>query len=332
MSRRAALADGVEIMVMEGLGNVTETKPPPAGGRNAHVTIQAKGLRIPLSGWIDTADAAGAELWTLAQLAHAEGRSVTYRIEVHRKGNVDPHTPIADLAAIDKARRLVALGVAGIAPTRSEPQEGALTPGTDERRPGPAAPRNGAQAPASGDSGPLPLGPDGDPGPTESNEAPRRARVEEGRPWQPTNSDGSTNLGSYAATASIAFVELAHELLARRYAESAAAVEVARPSVEPEPEPPGPPPMGQVVYLARQLLRAADRAQAAIRGDHRVDRMDNSHTRARGAVRSALEVYPVPFGAEEAVRQQWTENLWTRAADLLRAGLALLEPEPEPEP
>ncbi len=36
------------------------------------------------------------------------------------------------------------------------------------------------------------------------------------------------------------------------------------------------------------------------------------------AVRSALEVYPVPFGVEEAVRQQWTENLLTRAADLNR--------------
>ncbi len=50
------------------------------------------------------------------------------------------------------------------------------------------------------------------------------------------------------------------------------------------------------------------------------------------AVRSALEVYPVPFGVEEAVRQQWTENLLTRAADLLRVGVVLLEPEPEVEP
>lgn len=141
-----------------------------------------------------------------------------------------------------------------------------------------------------------------------TNGTTRRPRVAEGKPWEPTNSDGSTNFGSYAFLAAEGMVQQAHELLlAHRPGEVPTMVNVGR--------------------LARQLLRAADRAQASIRADGHVDRMDGSHTRCRGAVRAALEVYPVPFDSPETAGA-WVDNLTDYAVMLLEVGATLLDPEP----
>lgn len=147
------------------------------------------------------------------------------------------------------------------------------------------------------------------------SEAPRRrARVAEGKPWEPDNSDGSLNLGSYAFMASAAMAEWAFELLVARDRETA---ELGKTE---------PPRSGQVKNLAGHLLDIADRVQANLRADGRVDRMDASHTRARGAVRTVLPVHPVPFGAELNDILEWTDAVTAAATGVLEAAVALVEP------
>lgn len=67
------------------------------------------------------------------------------------------------------------------------------------------------------------------------------------------------------------------------------------------------------------LLDAADRTQAAIRPDGRTDRMDASHTRARGAVRSVIDAQGVPWDviAQPEGRPAWVASLATQATQLL---------------
>jgi hypothetical protein len=82
--------------------------------------------------------------------------------------------------------------------------------------------------------------------------------------------------------------------------------------------------------LTRRLLRASDLTQAAVRSDGHCDRMDGSHTRARAAVRSALEAHPVPWGAEPAELDQWVADLSAYAAVIIRVSLSLVVPEALP--
>lgn len=156
----------------------------------------------------------------------------------------------------------------------------------------------------------------GDPGPTEPPDdgehfgaTPTGPRMAEGKPWERTNSDGSVNLGSYAITASLGMVELAYELLCQRQRETGKAGT----------------PNGELKGFARMLLDASDRVQAIIRQDHRVDRQDNSHTRARGAVRSVVESTGVPWDSLETLDQKkaWVAFLVEQASGLLALALEL---------
>lgn len=146
----------------------------------------------------------------------------------------------------------------------------------------------------------------------------RRARVAEGRPWEPYNSDGSLNIGSYEVGAAVGTVEWAHDLLVRHHRDEA--TETGVPFVSP--------PAGQVRALARRILRAADIAQALLRADGNVDRMAASHTRARGAIRSVMYGLPVPWGAPEDEIDDWVRQLGSAAAVLLRVAVTLNEPDP----
>lgn len=130
------------------------------------------------------------------------------------------------------------------------------------------------------------------------------AKHTEGKPWEEDNSPGDPNRGSYGYSAAVGMTELAQDLLDK---------------VDDE----HPPALAKVTYLARVLLRSADAAQAAIRGDGWVDRMDTSHVRARGAIRSACESIPVPIGADETARNDWEIAITQRAVDLLAIAATL---------
>jgi hypothetical protein len=140
----------------------------------------------------------------------------------------------------------------------------------------------------------------------------RGARVEEGKAWEEFNSDGSVNIGSFRMQANLAGVNWAQRLLVERA--RIVAGETGTPAaIDP----------GQLRSLARELLELSDRIQASIRADGRSNRMDNSHTRARSALSTALHVYPVPFGADEEVKVRWREEVVAWAVLCLRMALEL---------
>lgn len=145
--------------------------------------------------------------------------------------------------------------------------------------------------------------------PAEEPPPPRRGpRVEEGRPWELYNTDRSLNLGSYSYRGTVEMVELAHELTVAHDAELVEAGEFNLRKVE---------------GLAKTLLEVADHVQAETRADGHVDRMDASHRRARYAVRSALVLHPVPWGADADTRKAWADRLANHATGILHISLNL---------
>lgn len=131
-------------------------------------------------------------------------------------------------------------------------------------------------------------------------------RIIEGKPWETLNSDGSPNMGSYAMQAAIGMLELAQECWRRDH-------------------PDEPIDRERVRKLAHSLLRIADRAQASVRTDGRANRMDNSHARSRGAVRSGVEAYPVPWKAENGAAQAWVSNVTDHASWLMQSAVELVD-------
>lgn len=124
-----------------------------------------------------------------------------------------------------------------------------------------------------------------------------RTPATEAKPWDTLNTDGRPNLGSYEVGAALDAVKLAHRLT----------VDMLD----------GQPPIkGEVQYLAKLLLAAADGAQTRATGA-RVDRQAASHKHATRAVAAALQAHPVPWGADDDERGAWFEQLTNRAAMLL---------------
>jgi len=138
-----------------------------------------------------------------------------------------------------------------------------------------------------------------------AQQKPRRAKIAEGKPWEPVNSDGSPNLGSYEFTAIDGSVALAYSLLGRGA------------------------PAERIERIAGLILRIADRLQAHLRSDGRVDRMAGSHTRARGLVRAVVEAAPPPVRGDDEADRAWAMVVYKEARLLARIGLALWDQDPD---
>lgn len=290
--------DGAEVRVETGKGYITHADLE-GQGRNVRVEVRAThaNLREPVSGWLDTTDSRLFEAVRDAVQASAE---VDYVIHVKRKRDVDPSLPIAELGNRQKVRDLHAIAPAGSLPRQDAPQANPPGPGAANSPPG----SNRSEAPPIPEQGPPP-----------ARSVRRGIRVEEAKPWERRNSDGSVNLGSYEATATIGMASLAYRVL----------LEKARADATARGIDPLAPSRVQVLNLGRFLLEAADAAQAAVRSDGCADRMDASHTRARGAIREALDAYPVPWKATDEERRAWRDTLAATAAMLLTVGTELLE-------
>lgn len=349
--------DQGEVRIETGTGIIENVDGFEGSRRNVQVEIKPTHFqaRYNVKAWADTKALGLADSLRAAWDSRSE---IEYRIEVHRKDGVDPSIAIADLGNADKIRDLVSIKpVSGAErPATAEPERAAPSPSAS---PAPQPrPQQAAQAPIP--DGPR-WGPNGEPlnsaaadalEAREAAKAPEQKaheadlatrpqnpaaaamaaaglerpkvepsptgrygpRIEEGRPWHRLNSDGSLNLGSYEAKAALEFAALAYSLLIENARTNHA---VYRTDLEP-PTP------AQVKNLGRILLEAADKAQAAVRHDGHVDRMDNSHTRARQAVRAALDVYPVPWGKSAEVRAEWAATLADHAGMLLRVAVDLI--------
>lgn len=306
-----------------GYGQIEDVKLP-AGKRNAQVIIKAEQLRDPVQGWVDTQG--DRDTYLAAVAAQEQGQRIFYRIETHRKDSVDVAVAFSELGRNDKVRdvrEIVAVNGKGQPLSGSVPEQGAAEQPTlpvSGNEPRDEAPVSGNGTGGEGDIEPGANtdtnggNSDSNGGESQQQSEPRRRgpRIAEGKPWEALNSDGSLNLGSYAVQAAEGMVLLAHDLLVARWRAGDAEQ---------------PPSAGQVTFLAKALLTAADQAQANTRADRHADRMDNSHTRARSAVRAALEVHPVPFGADQPTRDQWLADLTAYATSILSIVLGVIDRE-----
>ena len=135
-----------------------------------------------------------------------------------------------------------------------------------------------------------------------------RPVASDNRPWDLTNSDGRPNLSSYAADGVMELVTVAGKLRVAR----------TRSLHEQDPTVPlDPPTETQVFQLAKHLLHLADTIQHRARGGGRVDRNVKSHRLARQAVREAIHVYPIPWGADTDGMAAWSELMITYGTALL---------------
>lgn len=118
------------------------------------------------------------------------------------------------------------------------------------------------------------------------------SRFVEGKPWEHDNGDGTPNRGSYAFQAVLGSVHLAHDLL--------------RETQDPPAEH-----RRSVEAVTDAILLACDLTHARLIGTT-ADRMANSHTRCRAAVRSAIDLIPFPGSVEPDTLDKWA----LRVADL----------------
>lgn len=305
MARTVIQHDGAEAIEETGYGRITELKHD-GQARNAQVFINAEHLDDPVSGWVDTS---WMPTWGPVNAIYAGDLRCWYRIVVHRRKGVDLAKSFDSLAKREKVRDVLELKEAP-APRGGAARGGAATAVAEAAPPAQAAPP--AVAPPSAPP-PPPAAPEASQGeaPPANGSAPRRGpRVQEAKQWEPTNSDGSPNFGSYAFAAAVGMVELAQDLWLKGH-EGVPITDDVRVAI---------------ARLGATLLRVADDVQAHVRRDGRSDRMDTSHVRARGAVRSAVEALPVPWEADRNARAAWVSSLehhgdWIMATARGLAGL-----------
>lgn len=298
-----------EVLVQTGVGYVSTLNPP--GKRNAKLEITAvePKLRYPLRATVDTLDDA---LYQRVRKAHEGKFLVEYRIETHRLNGVSGDKPIADLEKEEKASRLYRLERAAGAAQAEAPQAApAAQQAPPPPPPAPTPQANSHQAPPAppaAESRPVENQPD----PPQNGNG-RRGRIAEPRPWERTIQlpEGEIpNLGSYAVTAAVGMSEYAYELLVKTRRERGRDLR---------------PPREQVKVMAAMLLEASDAVQRAVRPDGCMDRMDNSHTRARGAVRTVIEALGVPWEqvSDPPGRPAWVQFVAEEATMLVQVGLEL---------
>lgn len=300
MAVRTEVIDGAEVRIETGRGLIT-LFDTAGQGRNLKVEFKATHTRLdqPVTGWADSQDRL---LCQRLQEAVDHNAEIDYEVRVVRKRDVDRSIPFAELTSKQKVRELFSIG----SPGSSSPPATASTYTPPKDTPPPAT--EASEGPAS-------------PGPSSSPaRAVRRGlRVEEARPWERYNTDGSLNLGSYEVTACYGMTSLAFELILEKARQDAAAT--GAPLEAPDPS--------RVMGLATTLLQAADIAQATVRSDGCTDRLDASHSRARGALRTALDAYPVPWDARDAGdKRAWRDLLADTAAQLLSIAVSLTQLEP----
>ena len=132
----------------------------------------------------------------------------------------------------------------------------------------------------------------------------RRPRpvASDSKPWEPLNTDQRPNLSSYEILAACGMIDMAHGIL--------------QDGMLPDP--------AEVLRLAGSLLRMADRIQTGATGG-RPDRMVSSHTRARGFLRTTVEILPPPMMETSNKKKiAWCEAVVAHATALLYGAAFLI--------
>lgn len=338
-------ADGAgvraEVLVTENTGRITSIKERE---KSAEIQMAVPGFKHAERGWIRRDD----PLFAVIKEAHEAEKDITIHIEAQRKPGVDRKTPMKELrTSSDVARENITKIIARVNGELTEeavtnPDEDHLAEGAHVRHvarsggsstPTPATTRPGntpnvqllRQAIESG----LPQGvisslaanmiasgvaladvnaafygkttAANSNAPTQTNGS--RAFAREEAPYKQYNSDGRLNLGSTSVMGGISSEKVAVDLLRKAGVKELLVqpplyAEVAR----------------QVGNLAAVLLSMADVLQVYGYGEGAVpNRMDASHTRARGVIYDTIEI-GVPLQAKDldengSVRREWVDTV-----------------------
>lgn len=343
MAKTTEVIDGVECGLETGTGVIAELD---TSKRNWDVAFRADhtNLRKPVKGWLDPGPERDAPLAAVVEDAFANQRRVAYRIVIRRRAGQPDDIPFAEVPQFERLRDLVDVAVLD---ANGRPPASFDTAGTRSPSGAAPAPQPPAAAPEAQDEAPAPVDepvdepvgePEAPPPPDDgaeptaaaggSTDGKRGPRIAEPKPWEPfqvlANGETTLNLGSYAVQAVEGMVLLAHDLLLAK----------AQLDARAEGKPIVPPTPARLRALAVRLLQASDRAQAAVRADGHFDRMSSSHTRARAAVRSALEVHPVPWdqAGDLEVLRAWVDDLAAYATAILTTVIGIIDPASVPTP
>lgn len=329
MSKSVQTTEGVEFGVEQNTGHFRAVDSAH-GKRNALVSITVARFESPVTASIDTDDAA---LWRVAQEMWRTGGLFDYRIEIHRDGSIDPTIPFESVPKTKQARhrRLVWMepaGPGGQAPAGSPSQPAPAPVPVVEVPSGNAADPRWTPQPAGGPPV-CPLCPE----PIGTRRVHRHeasGRFAHHECWDADRTGQPISAPPAAPALDVAnpTPEIAHPCpldAASDMVDLALGLLMEHRLAVGDVEPP---PTRQVKALAARLLMAADKAQAKVRDDGLTNRMWDSHTRARLAVRTALKCFPVPWGEPgtpveqlEGQRKVWIDQLGAYAAELVAAAI-----------
>lgn len=267
-------ANGVraEVYVQKGTGTIVSIKPGTANVA-AQVAVKHENPKVkyPIMGWVPIAD----PIYPLIQEAFDSQTPIEYRFESQRKINEPRDTPIAPMReTTDLAREHTTPIFAGI---NGKLSSEAVTNVSEDPAPGGRIRAVDAPAPAPAVQQPTQ---------NQNQYSQGNGNITEEPPFKETNSDGSTNYGSYAIQAAVGAESLVRRMLVDRNASS-----------------------DTVAHYAIVLLAIADKVQSYVT-NKKPSRMAGSHTRVRGIVYDTVEnFFPIP--ASHDLDLDWVAKVGT---------------------
>lgn len=146
---------------------------------------------------------------------------------------------------------------------------------------------------------------------TQERSAKERSNMSaELKPWEEYDGD-NLNLNSYAATASFGLTSMAFDLLNKFNQRT----------------------NGKSVYaLAATFVKVINDANAILGGEESLSFQAGRHTRLRGALHTAVDTSPPPFGGDDEQWEQWVNTSTRRVAGIFGVALNLWENPSAPTP
>lgn len=316
-----------EVTVMTGSGKIKELigrgKENDDGTyRNMEIVFDPDNplLKRKVYGLLDTN---AKELWEYIKQAHADQRTVNYRIESQRRNGVDRATPIGDLNATEQVRRILASVDAVYS------HEAKTNPKEDPSNENPSALTQDAQFSPKGA---------GTVGSVVNVDDLLKAIASAQQNGFPQITVETLMGHALAAGASIGQVQAVVggstatvvEGTGDKYgspavARAAEAEQFALDHLIAIYTPPKSKPVdvtdeiiAQAAAVALHILQLADAVQVKVCGVGKADRMKSSYSRALDLITDAIgKRYPVPVGGNEQEQKEWAETVVAEASERL---------------
>lgn len=316
-----------EVTVMTGSGKIKELigrgKENEDGTyRNMEIVFDPDNplLKRKVYGLLDTN---AKELWEYIKQAHADQRTVNYRIESQRRSGVDRATPIGDLNATEQVRRILASVDAVYS------HEAKTNPKEDPSNENPSALTQDAQFSPKANVGVA-----GGASADDLLKAIAQAQ-QNGFPQVTVETLMGHALAAGASIGQVQAVvgggtvpaagEAGDKYGSPAVARAAEAEQFALDHLIAIYTPPKSKPVdvtdeiiAQAAAVALHILQLADTVQVKVCGVGKADRMKSSYSRTLDLITDAIgKRYPVPVGGNEQEQKEWAETVVAEASERL---------------